>query len=114
MTAYDVRHPLWLPRVEARRPFFRALDDFDAFHMLAITASTSSLLGDLPLIRQGKPMREGQAIDRLVRDLTLTDPEGAPMVYMVDGDIDEHPGPITVKAGPRVSVVVGHSNGTGH
>lgn len=99
------------------RPFFRALDDLDRFHLLALTTTATSLVADLPLIRQGKPIREGRGLDRLVREVRLTDPDGEPMVYMVDGDIDEHPGPLTVKAGPRVRVITGHAarngNGTG-
>ena len=93
------------------RPFFRAMEDFDRFHVLAITCSAASFVGDLPLIRQGKPMREGQAIDRLVRAITIRSEDGSPVRFMVDGDIDERPSPLVVQAGPRVQVVTGAQDG---
>ena len=89
------------------RAFFRASDETERFHLLAITASAGELVKDLPRVKQGLPMRPGKCIERLVRSVTITPTQSSHIGFMADGDIDDHDGPLHVTVGPAVRVVVG-------
>ncbi len=88
------------------RPFCRAFERADAFHLLALGASATQALRMLPRIHRGRPLPAGLAADALVRDATIrpTQP-GAAVRAMVDGDLIEVNGPLRLRVGPRVRVI---------
>ncbi len=86
------------------RPFHKAAELDDRFHMLGIMASPLGFVLDLPRIHRALPMREGKAIDAPARVVTV-ETGGASCSMMIDGDLVEHPGPsVTIRVGPTVRI----------
>jgi diacylglycerol kinase (ATP) len=87
------------------RPWPRATTRRGHFQALGIHCSAAGFIADLPRIWRGLPLRDGKAIDVMAEKLELF-PDG-PFDYVLDGDLYEAEGPVTVEAGPRVRFVVG-------
>jgi diacylglycerol kinase family enzyme len=89
------------------KPFHRFAERADAFHVLGIHASPLSFVRELPRIHRGDPMRSGKAFEALSGSMTVTSADADGVVrYMIDGDLHEHRGAVTVGIGPRVRLVV--------
>ncbi len=87
------------------KPFHRFNESDDAFHVLGIHASPLSFVRELPRIHRGDPMRPGKAFEALAGQMTVESADGI-VRYMIDGDLHEHRGAVTVGVGPRVRLVV--------
>jgi diacylglycerol kinase (ATP) len=87
------------------RPFHRAPGALGRIHLLGVRTSPLGFVLDLPRIHRAMPMREDKAVDALVSRFTVR-AEGAPLRYMIDGDVLEHPGAeMTVTTGPVLQIV---------
>ena len=86
------------------RPFHRAFDRADAFHLLALRCTALEALLQLPRIHRGEHLPASLVREGLVRDAVLTSRD-ASVRYMVDGDLLESSGPLRLRAGPSVRVV---------
>jgi diacylglycerol kinase (ATP) len=87
------------------KPFHRYDERPGAFHVLGIHASPLAFVGELPRIHRGQPMRPGRANEALSERMTLRSADGT-VRYMIDGDLHECRGELTVSIGPRVRLVV--------
>jgi hypothetical protein len=88
------------------RPFHRAFERADAFHLLALGATASQTLRVLPRIHRGRPLPPSLAIDALVREAVLSaETPDAPIRAMVDGDLLEVRGGLRLRVGPRVRIL---------
>jgi diacylglycerol kinase (ATP) len=90
-------------------PFYRARTE-GAFHALGIHTSAFGFVRKLPDIWQARPMGPDHTYDRLARRMVL-EAKGGVVRYCCDGDVHDHPGPLTVSIGPRVRILVEHKNG---
>ena len=88
------------------RPFYRYGEREGAFHILGIHTSPSGFVKQLPRIWRAAPMRPGHTYEAIATRATIRSPS-SPMRYMIDGDLYECGGPISVSIGPRVRIVVG-------
>ncbi len=88
------------------RPFHRYEEKPGAFHLLGIHTSPLGFVGQLPRIWRGAPMTPGHALESLTHRATIHS-ASRQIRYMVDGDLHECEGPLTVSIGPRVRIVVG-------
>jgi diacylglycerol kinase family enzyme len=86
------------------RPFLRCDERPESFHLLGIYAPVAALARELPRIRLARPMRPGHALDR-VTDRAVIRFEGGVARYMLDGEIFETPGELTLTAGPTITLV---------
>lgn len=87
------------------KPFFRYSERRGSFHVLGIHTPPLSFVRELPRIHRGRPMRPGKAYEALSDRMTLRSEDGI-VRYMIDGDLHESRGGITVGIGPRVRLVV--------
>ncbi len=87
------------------RPFHRFDERAGAFHILGIHTSPVGFVQELPRIHRALPMRAGKAFDALAARVTVRSPQ-RPLRYMIDGDLHESSGELTVSIGPRVRLVV--------
>jgi diacylglycerol kinase (ATP) len=87
------------------KPFHRYDERAGAFHVLGIHASPLSFVGELPRIHGGRPMRPGKAYEALSERMTVRSADGT-VRYMIDGDLHESRGSLTVDIGPRVRLLV--------
>jgi diacylglycerol kinase (ATP) len=87
------------------KPFRRYAERPDAFHVLGIYASPLSFVRELPRIHRGDPMRRGKTFEALAGRMTVRSSDGT-VRYMIDGDLHEHSGALTVEIGPLVRLVV--------
>jgi diacylglycerol kinase family enzyme len=87
------------------KPFHRYAERPDAFHVLGIHSSPLSFVRELPRIHRGKAMRPGKTFEALSGRMMVESADGT-VRYMIDGDLHEHVGPVTVSIGPRVRLVV--------
>jgi diacylglycerol kinase family enzyme len=87
------------------KPFHRYGERADAFHVLGIHASPLELVRELPRIWRGRPMRPGRAREALASRIVVRS-AGVALRYMVDGDLHEAEGELTVSTGPRIRLVV--------
>lgn len=85
------------------RPFYRASEAHGRLHLLGVYASPARFASELPRIHRALPMRDGAAHEALVDSATLTFDDGVAR-YMFDGDLVDAPGPLTLRAGPRVRI----------
>jgi diacylglycerol kinase family enzyme len=89
------------------RPFPRAFSRTDAFELLALRTSPLRTVAILPRVRMGLPLKEPHATCALVSAATLRTRDGAPLHYMVDGDLADVPeGVLPLAVGPRVRIAV--------
>jgi hypothetical protein len=87
------------------RPFWRYDERPEAFHILGIHTSPFGFVRDLPRIWRAEPMRPGKALDATPRVAHIPSHDGT-MRYMMDGDLHEARGPLELRIGPRVKIVV--------
>jgi hypothetical protein len=59
----------------------------------------------LPDVWRARPMGPDHTYDRLVQKFVVEGRHGV-VEYMCDGDVFEHPGPLTVECGPRVRILI--------
>jgi len=86
------------------RPFSRCDEQPGFFHAFGVTASPRRLLLALPALWRGHPWRRHAALDAVTRDLLL-EPQ-LPLRYTLDGDLYLSEGPLRVRNGPALEVVV--------
>lgn len=86
------------------RPFLRCDERPESFHLLGIYASVVDLARELPRIRLARPMRPGHALERVTDRATVRFESGVAR-YMLDGELFESPGDVTLSAGPTVTIV---------
>jgi hypothetical protein len=87
------------------RPFHRWAERPGHFHILGIHTSPVGFCRDLPRIWRAEPMRPGKTYESLERRVTVRSRSGH-MRYMVDGDLHETTGDLTVSIGPKVKLVI--------
>jgi len=88
------------------RPFYRWGEKPGAFHLLGIHTSPMGFVRQLPRIWRAAPMRPGHTYEALTTKATIRSPK-SPLRYMIDGDLHECGGPLSVSMGPKVRIVVG-------
>jgi len=86
------------------RPFLRCDERPESFHLLGIYAPVVDLARELPRIRLARPMRPGHALDRVSDQATIRFESGLAR-YMLDGELFETPGDLTLTAGPTIAIV---------
>lgn len=86
------------------RPFLRCDERPESFHLLGIYAPVATFARELPRIRLARPMRPGHALDRVTDRATLRF-EGGVARYMLDGELFETTGDLTMTAGPTITIV---------
>ena len=83
------------------KPYYLAGTRPRSFHLQGITCSALDCVLDLPRIHAARPMRPGNALDRLTTQATIRTHDR--LSYMIDGDLIEHDSDtIVVRAGPVV------------
>ena len=87
------------------RPFRRYGEKDDAFHILGIYATPFQFVRDLPRIWRAEPMRPGRTFEAVTGIARVTSDDGV-MRYMIDGDLHETRGPLDLRIGPKVRIVV--------
>lgn len=89
------------------RPFRRYAEVPGCFHLLGIYTDPMGLVGELPRIWRARPMRPGKTYEAVVPSAVL-EAEGDVVRYMVDGDLHEHKGPLRVRTGPSLELLLGY------
>ncbi len=90
------------------RPFHRSTERPGTFHLLGIQTSPVGFVTQLPRIWRASPMAPGHAREATPRRVTIHAASGTSTLrYMIDGDLHECDGPLSVEVGPRVRIVVG-------
>lgn len=92
------------------RPFYRIDHVPGRFQILGIHASALGFVKKLPDIWQARPMGEEHTYDHLTQTATL-DARGGVVRYVLDGDLHENHGPLSISCGPRVQIIVEHKDG---
>ena len=87
------------------RPFYRWAERPGHFHILGIHTSPVGFCRDLPRIWRAEPMRPGKTYESLETKVVVRGRSGS-MRYMVDGDLHETQGELTLSIGPRVKLIV--------
>ena len=87
------------------KPFYRSGEMPDRFHMLGIHCNTGSFIRGLPNVLRGISLGGDKTYEK-VTDFATLFPKGDTVPYQLDGDIYDHHGPLEVRCGPRVRVVV--------
>lgn len=87
------------------RPFHRYAETPDTFHLLGIHTSPLGFVRQLPRIWRAEPMQPGRALEATVPRAIVR--SKTPIRYMIDGDLHECDGALSVSIGPRVRIVVG-------
>ena len=87
------------------RPFPRYGERQDAFQILGIYATPLQFVRDLPRIWRAEPMRPGRTFEAVTGIARVTSDDGI-MRYMIDGDLHEARGPVELRIGPKVRIVV--------
>jgi diacylglycerol kinase (ATP) len=86
------------------KPFPRASERPDVFHLLGVFSSAASLARELPKIRRGVPLPAHKAIDDLTHE-ALIQPDRFPLHYTVDGDLYETHEPLRLSLGPIMRIL---------
>jgi diacylglycerol kinase family enzyme len=87
------------------RPFHRADERLDAFHLLGIHCTPFQFVRSLPRIQLGRPMSSRWVQESLARRVTIESRTGV-VPYMIDGDLYLSHGPLTARVGPKVRLVL--------
>ena len=77
------------------------------FHLLGIHTDPMGFIADLPRIWRARPMRPGKTYEAVVPSAVLEAEEGV-VRYMVDGDLHEQKGPLHVRTGPSLELLLGY------
>lgn len=86
------------------RPFYRAFDSEQAFHLLAVKGKSYQVARDLPRVWLGRGMRPDTAHETTTPWAELTCQEGD-FGYFVDGDLMTARGRLSVCLGPRFNIL---------
>jgi diacylglycerol kinase (ATP) len=86
------------------RPFPRADERTDAFHLLALHTRAFATLRLLPRVHRGEQIGRDSARDALAVEARLG-PVHEPLRYMLDGELRETARPLVLRAGPTVHVL---------
>jgi diacylglycerol kinase family enzyme len=86
------------------RPFRRADERSDAFHVLAVHSAPTATLRVLPRVHRGEQMPPGAARDALATEVRLKATDG-PLRYMLDGELAKCEDTLVLRAGPPVRVL---------
>lgn len=89
------------------RPFYRYNERPETFHMLGIHTSALGFVKKLQDVWRAQPMGEAHTFEKLAQRAVLEARSGV-VHYVCDGDVHEHVGPLTVRIGPRVKILVEH------
>jgi diacylglycerol kinase (ATP) len=92
------------------RPFYRYAEQADRFHMLGIHTSAMGFIRSLPNIWNARPMGDAHTYEKLARGAMLESRSGV-VDYICDGDVHQECGPLSVKIGPVVKILVEHKHG---
>lgn len=92
------------------RPFYRYDQDPESFHMLGIHTTALGFVKKLGDIWRARPMGEAHTFEKVAARAVLEARSGV-VHYICDGDVHEHKGPLTVRTGPRVKILVEHKAG---
>ncbi|MDC3958304.1 diacylglycerol/lipid kinase family protein [Polyangium jinanense] len=92
------------------RPFYRSGHVPGRFHILGIHTTALGFVKKLPDIWQARPMGEEHTYDHLAEHAILEARSGV-VRYVLDGDLHEQHGPLEMRVGPRVQIVVAHKAG---
>jgi diacylglycerol kinase (ATP) len=92
------------------RPFYRCDHAPGRFHILGIHTSAFGFVQKLPDIWRARPMGPGHTYDHLAEHAVLEAQCGV-VRYTVDGDLHAHQGPLEIRTGPRVRIIVEHKPG---
>lgn len=87
------------------RPFYRANESAETLHVLGIHTSAVGFVVALPRIHLGRGMGPRKVREALAKEITLRTPDGV-VEFMIDGDLHRAEGPLEVRVGPRVRIVV--------
>ncbi|MEZ4409639.1 MAG: hypothetical protein R3A52_24675 [Polyangiales bacterium] len=87
------------------RPFHRANERSDVFHLLGIHCSPFGFAVDLPRVWRAAGLREGKSLDHLTARATVT-ADAPSLPYMLDGDLLDGPPSLTLSAGPALRLAV--------
>ncbi len=86
------------------RPFYRAFEREDQFHLLAVKGRPRQVARDLPRVWLGRGMRPETAEETTTEWAELSCADG-PFGYFVDGDLLTAPGQLSLAVGPRFSIL---------
>lgn len=92
------------------RPFHRFEEAPGRFHLLGIHASALGYVASLPQVWRGRSIGVERTFER-VTDHAVLEARGGVVRYVCDGDLHERRGPLTVRIGPRVRILVEHRAG---
>ncbi len=95
------------------RPFRRALEQPGFFQVLGLTAGPRAFALELPRLLLGMPARHDRLLDGVGERVELRPSSqhvqggggGAGLRYLLDGELLDSPGPLSVGLGPRIRVV---------
>lgn len=87
------------------RPFPLALARRDRFHVIGIHGDAAALAGALPRIRLGLRFGPTVARDGYTREAIFRS-DAHETGFMLDGDLLDHDGPVTVMLGPEVPLAI--------
>ncbi|MEM1034656.1 MAG: diacylglycerol kinase family protein [Myxococcota bacterium] len=88
------------------KPFYRSAETRDQFHLLGIHCSVPAFIRSLPDVWRGRSIGGDKTYERLTAEATLVGTDEAPIPYTLDGDVYTHDGPLTVKSGPRLRILM--------
>jgi diacylglycerol kinase (ATP) len=92
------------------RPFYRYDEVPETFHMLGIHTTALGFVKKLPDVWNARSMGATHTFEKVAGRAVLEARSGV-VRYVCDGDVHEHPGPLTVRIGPRVKILVEHKAG---
>jgi len=87
------------------KPFNRFDERPRAFHALGVHSSALEVVKDLPRIHRAQSLRPGLAYEAVSGRIVVRG-AGRHVRYMIDGDLHEARGDLTVAIGPRVRLLV--------
>ncbi len=86
------------------RPFYKAFEREDQFHLLAVKGRPREVARDLPRVWLGRGMRSETAEETTTEWAELSCADG-PFGYFVDGDLLTAPGQLSLGVGPRFHIL---------
>ncbi len=92
------------------RPFYRFDAEPGRFHMLGIHTTAAGFVRRLPDVWRARPMGDAHTYDMLARR-AIVEQRGGVVRYVLDGDVHDHRGPLTIEAGPRVDILIERKSG---
>jgi diacylglycerol kinase family enzyme len=87
------------------RPFYRYADAPNHFHLLGIHTTALGFVRKLPEIWRARGMGPGHTYEKLTQ-LALLEARSGVVEYVLDGDLHRHPGPLPIRIGPQVRILV--------